>query len=172
MILAGCHSAATHLQWVACWWCSKNQFRCIILDSNACAYHPCLCKNILWSVHTNLVRCEVLHRHQRYTVESPCFSLLLLTDSLDSLWSRRRTHICSYKPCQVWGFAWTSTIHHRFTLLFSLFFVVDRFIGFTVKQKANYEYSILYASAVLLTILFVTWLLTQPSELPAEDRLR
>ena len=61
-------------------------------------------------------------------------------------------------------------IHCRITLLFS--FVFDRFIGFTVKQKANYEYSILYASAVLLTILFVTWLLTQPSELPAEDRLR
>nr|KAG5707471.1 hypothetical protein BaRGS_011975 [Batillaria attramentaria] len=40
------------------------------------------------------------------------------------------------------------------------------FIGFTVKQKANYEYTILYASAVLLIILFVTWVLIQPSEVP------
>ncbi|XP_076449681.1 uncharacterized protein LOC143286041 [Babylonia areolata] len=43
------------------------------------------------------------------------------------------------------------------------------FIGFTVKQKTNYVYSVLYASAVLLTILFVTWLLTQPSENPSES---
>ncbi|KAL8574521.1 hypothetical protein ACOMHN_005898 [Nucella lapillus] len=47
---------------------------------------------------------------------------------------------------------------------------IMRFIGFTVKQKTNYEYSILYVSAVLLTILFVTWLLTQPSEPPSENR--
>lgn len=41
------------------------------------------------------------------------------------------------------------------------------FIGFTVKKKANYEYTILYATAVLLIILFVTWVLIQPSETPS-----
>lgn len=43
------------------------------------------------------------------------------------------------------------------------------FIGFTVKHKANYEYTIIYATAVLLTIIFVTWILVQPSEIPSTD---
>ncbi|PVD21232.1 hypothetical protein C0Q70_19403 [Pomacea canaliculata] len=42
------------------------------------------------------------------------------------------------------------------------------FIGFTLKKKVNYEYTIMYASAVLLAILFVTWVLTQPLDLPPE----
>lgn len=45
-------------------------------------------------------------------------------------------------------------------------------IGFTTKKQTNYQYSILYACAVLLSILFVTWLLTQPTDFSNEDKSR